>query len=107
MKKIKTSKIVALAVTLMLIVNMFAGLSLTSFAASSFSVDMYVMDESSNVVTTVTPGNTYTAVVNLQGYTVDVAASTPIASLQVDVAIDPSVSVGYVSTKENVLSPPF
>jgi len=103
MKNIKTSKIVALVLSLAMIVNVFAGLSLTSFAAD-VAVGMYFMDQNNgySTPTEFVAGQSYTAVVTLAGYNATNAAAYPISGLQVDVALDSAkiASTGYVGTYE-------
>ena len=101
MRKIKTSKIVALAISLILLVNTFAGLSLTSFAASDLTVKLTVHDDSDfATVSTVQPGGSYTALIVLQNYNAANAATYPIAGLQIDTEVSPKYTVGFVGTKE-------
>ena len=68
MKNIKTSKIVALVLSIAMILNVFAGLSLTSFAAD-ITFGMYFMDQNNGYSTPseFVAGQSYTAVVTLVG----------------------------------------
>ncbi|MBQ8164201.1 MAG: dockerin type I repeat-containing protein [Clostridia bacterium] len=102
MKNIKTSKVVALILSIAMILNVFAGLSLTSFAADDITVGMYFMDQKADYATpsTVTPGQEYTAVVYLRNYNATNAASYPISGLQVDVTADANTTIGVVNTFE-------